>query len=81
MIILVTNLWIKLLAKKKTRDEAVMELVRILTSEHKHIRFEGNNMNKPVYRELSPNQDGTFSPHDTKTGATYALKVFYKFTE
>ncbi len=45
------------------------------------IRFEGNNMNKPVYRELSPNGDGTFSPHDTKTGATYALKVFYKFAE
>ena len=45
------------------------------------IRFEGNNMNKPVYRELTPNNDGTFSPHDTKTGATYALKVFYKFAE
>jgi iron complex outermembrane receptor protein len=45
------------------------------------LRFEGNNMNKPVYRELTPNNDGTFSPHDTKTGATYALKVFYKFAE
>jgi iron complex outermembrane recepter protein len=45
------------------------------------IRFEGNNMNKPVYRELTPNGDGSFSPHDTRTGATYALKVFYKFAE
>lgn len=33
----------ELLSKKKTRDEAVMELVRELTVQHKAIRFEGNN--------------------------------------
>lgn len=32
-----------LLAKKQTRDEAVMELVRELVKESKHVRFEGNN--------------------------------------
>ena len=32
-----------LLSKKKNRDEAVMDLVRQLTAETKHIRFEGNN--------------------------------------
>ncbi len=40
-----------LLAKKKTRDEAVMELVRELTTAHKHIRFEGNNYSEEWKRE------------------------------
>jgi iron complex outermembrane recepter protein len=39
-------------------------------------RFEGNNMNKPVYREL--NYDGTVA-NETKTGATYAFKLSYKY--
>lgn len=33
----------KLLAKKSSRDEAVMELIRELTKESKAVRFEGNN--------------------------------------
>ncbi len=40
-----------LLAKKKTRDEAVMELVRELTTAHKHIRFEGNNYSEEWKKE------------------------------
>ncbi|MFM8315897.1 MAG: glutamine synthetase III [Deltaproteobacteria bacterium] len=41
----------ELLAKKKTRDEAVMELVRELTTAHKHIRFEGNNYSEEWKKE------------------------------
>jgi iron complex outermembrane recepter protein len=40
------------------------------------IRFEGNNMNKPTYREL--NYDGTVN-NSNQTGATYAFKLSYKY--
>ncbi len=39
-------------------------------------RFEGNNLNKPVYREL--NYDGTQN-NSNQTGATYAFKLSYKY--
>jgi iron complex outermembrane receptor protein len=40
------------------------------------IRFEGNNINKPIYKEYK--SDGTLNATN-QTGATYALKFFYKF--
>jgi iron complex outermembrane receptor protein len=45
------------------------------------VRFEGNNMNKPVYREAS---DDSFTPgspdfRETKTGAYYTFKLSYKY--
>jgi len=39
-------------------------------------RFEGNNMNKPIYREIKA--DGTINLTN-KTGATYDFRVSYKF--
>jgi iron complex outermembrane receptor protein len=39
------------------------------------LRFEGNNMNKPIYKEHNPNGND-FS---NKTGATYAFKLSYKY--
>jgi iron complex outermembrane receptor protein len=39
------------------------------------VRMEGNNLNKPVYRQLKI--DGTVDS-ETKTGASVALKVSYK---
>ena len=42
-----------LLAKKKNRDEAIMELVRSLTVEHKYIRFEGNNYSEEWKKEAT----------------------------
>ncbi len=39
-------------------------------------RFEGNNMNKPIYREI--NSDGTTN-NTNQTGATYAFKLNYKY--
>jgi glutamine synthetase len=41
----------ELIAKKKNRDEAVMELVRELTLAHKTIRFEGNNYSEEWRKE------------------------------
>ncbi len=38
-------------------------------------RFEGNNMNKPIYKEHNPNGND-FS---NKTGATYAFKLSYRY--
>ena len=40
------------------------------------IRFEGNNMNKPVYRELKA--DGSLN-NSNQTGASYGLKLSYKY--
>lgn len=40
-----------LLGKKGTRDEAVMELVRILVKETKNVRFEGNNYSEEWQKE------------------------------
>ena len=40
-------------------------------------RFEGNNLNKPVYRQLK--SDGVTVDSEIKTGAAYALKASYKF--
>ncbi len=40
------------------------------------IRFEGNNMNKPIYREL--NSNGTVN-NSNQTGASYGLKLNYKY--
>jgi iron complex outermembrane receptor protein len=40
------------------------------------LRFEGNNLNKPVYREL--NLNGSTST-ENRTGATYAFKLSYKY--
>jgi iron complex outermembrane receptor protein len=40
------------------------------------IRFEGNNMNKPVYRELKA--DGSLNTSN-QTGATYGLRLTYKY--
>ena len=40
-----------LIAKKKNRDEAVMELVRTLATESKNIRFEGNNYSEEWKKE------------------------------
>ncbi len=37
------------------------------------IRFEGNNLNKPVYRDF----DGS-TTHENKTGASYGFKLSYK---
>ncbi len=37
------------------------------------IRFEGNNMNKPVYREFNGRDT-----NENKTGASYGLKLSYK---
>jgi iron complex outermembrane receptor protein len=39
------------------------------------IRFEGNNMNKPIYKELR--YDGSVNK-SVDTGATYAIKLNYK---
>ena len=39
-------------------------------------RFEGNNMNKPIYKEYKA--DGSLNLSN-QTGATYAFKVAYKF--
>ena len=41
------------------------------------LRFEGNNVNKPVYKELKG--DHLTSNANRPTGATYALKLSYKF--
>ena len=41
------------------------------------IRFEGNNLNKPVYRQLK--EDGVTVDSESKTGASVAVKVSYKF--
>ncbi|HTP38794.1 MAG TPA: TonB-dependent receptor [Steroidobacteraceae bacterium] len=40
------------------------------------LRFEGNNMNKPLYKEFK--SDGTLN-RAVETGATYAFKLSYKF--
>jgi iron complex outermembrane recepter protein len=40
------------------------------------LRLEGNNLNKPTYRQL--NRDGTLDS-ETKTGASIALKLNYKY--
>jgi len=38
------------------------------------LRFEGNNLNKPIYRDFNG------SAHNTnQTGASYAFKLFYRF--
>jgi iron complex outermembrane receptor protein len=42
------------------------------------IRFEGNNMNKPVYVEAD-NETGTVNRKETKTGAYYTFKLSYKY--
>jgi iron complex outermembrane recepter protein len=39
-------------------------------------RFEGNNLNKPTYREFKA--DGSQNS-ENKTGATYAFKLSYKY--
>ncbi len=39
-------------------------------------RFEGNNMNKPIYREFKA--DGSLNL-ENKTGASYAFKLNYKY--
>jgi len=39
-------------------------------------RFEGNNLNKPVYRQLNP--DGSLDK-EIKTGAEVAIKLSYKY--
>jgi iron complex outermembrane recepter protein len=41
------------------------------------VRIEGNNLNKPVYRQLK--NDGETLDKETKSGASVALKVSYKF--
>jgi iron complex outermembrane recepter protein len=41
------------------------------------LRVEGNNLNKPVYRQLKA--DGVTLDKETKTGASIALKLSYKF--
>ncbi len=41
------------------------------------IRFEGNNLNKPTYRELRG--DGVTPNFEQKTGAIYAFKLSYKY--
>src|SRR5712672_3144639 len=38
------------------------------------LRFEGNNLNKPIYREFNGS-----SHNSNQTGATYSFKLFYKF--
>ncbi len=40
------------------------------------VRFEGNNINKPVYRELNFDQSVN---NENKTGATYGFKLSYKY--
>jgi iron complex outermembrane recepter protein len=40
------------------------------------LRIEGNNLNKPTYRQL--NRDGTLDS-ETKTGASVSLKLSYKY--
>ena len=42
------------------------------------IRFEGNNMNKPTYREAD-DADITKNVSTNKTGASYAFKLSYKY--
>ncbi|MGB8694041.1 MAG: TonB-dependent receptor [Steroidobacteraceae bacterium] len=41
------------------------------------LRLEGNNLNKPIYKELKG--DHLTSNANKPTGATYALKLIYKF--
>jgi len=41
------------------------------------LRFEGNNLNKPVYRQLK--EDGVTEDFKIPTYATYALRLGYKF--
>jgi iron complex outermembrane recepter protein len=41
------------------------------------LRIEGNNLNKPVYRQLKG--DGETLDSENKTGASVALKLSYKF--
>ncbi|MBK7613298.1 MAG: TonB-dependent receptor [Burkholderiales bacterium] len=41
------------------------------------LRLEGNNLNKPVYRQLKG--DGVTVDTETKTGAEVAVRVAYKF--
>jgi iron complex outermembrane receptor protein len=41
------------------------------------LRLEGNNLNKPTYKELKG--DHLTSNANKPTGASYALKLFYKF--
>ena len=41
------------------------------------MRLQGNNLNKPVYRQLKA--DGVTVDSETKTGAEVSLKVGYKF--
>jgi iron complex outermembrane recepter protein len=41
------------------------------------LRIEGNNLNKPVYRQLKA--DGETLDKETKSGASIALKLSYKF--
>ena len=41
------------------------------------VRFEGNNLNKPVYRQLK--SDGVTEDFKIPTYATYALRLGYKF--
>ncbi|MFM8315661.1 MAG: glutamine synthetase type III, partial [Deltaproteobacteria bacterium] len=75
----------ELLAKKKNRDEAVMELVRSLTVEHKNIRFEGNNYSEEWRKEatkrglpiLNSTADALAVLHDEKaTEFLVSTKVF-----
>jgi iron complex outermembrane receptor protein len=40
------------------------------------LRFEANNLNKPIYKEFKA--DGTTNT-EVQTGATYAFKLHYKF--
>ena len=40
------------------------------------VRFEGNNLNKPIYRQINP--DGSLDK-EIKTGAAVALKISYKY--
>jgi iron complex outermembrane recepter protein len=40
------------------------------------LRFEGNNLNKPIYRQLNP--DGSLDK-EIKTGAAVAIKLSYKY--
>ena len=40
------------------------------------VRFEANNLNKPIYKEFKA--DGTTNT-EVQTGATYAFKIHYKF--
>ena len=42
------------------------------------LRFEGNNLNKPIYKEY--NAPGVLNDSN-QTGATYAFKIHYKFQQ